>query len=319
VNLAAGAGPSCSSRHRPPRALSVSFALRRFGNVASLYTRDSAWVCSSRCEPAPLARSNNTPRTAMRPSVHARVPRTLHRRARAPSPGETVWPSTRRLYGLDFVDSGMSALCVVGGGRRSPRFHRWHSSAGSSPRKNIRCRHASMRICVLTRPACRSGQSRPRIGSPGSICPDVRVHANSDKPAAVDALAYTQGNDIHLARGQETLVPHEGWHAVSAAAGTRKSRHCRDERVSINDDAALEHEADVMGVEPPVSRAERPAAQFLPGVTPTAITARRRLLCSGKRSGVKDRDCAGRAQCRSSRKARSGEEVQAGGGKSASI
>ena len=32
---------------------------------------------------------------------------------------------------------------------------------------------------------------------------DVRVHYNSSKPATVQALAYTQGTDIHVAPGQE--------------------------------------------------------------------------------------------------------------------
>ncbi len=31
---------------------------------------------------------------------------------------------------------------------------------------------------------------------------DVRVHANSDKPAQLNALAYAQGSDIHLGPGQ---------------------------------------------------------------------------------------------------------------------
>jgi hypothetical protein len=32
---------------------------------------------------------------------------------------------------------------------------------------------------------------------------DVRVHRNSDKPAQLNALAYAQGDDIHLGPGQE--------------------------------------------------------------------------------------------------------------------
>ena len=43
---------------------------------------------------------------------------------------------------------------------------------------------------------------------------DVRMHYNSDKPAAVQALAYTQGTDIHVAPGQEQHLPHEVWHVA---------------------------------------------------------------------------------------------------------
>ena len=43
---------------------------------------------------------------------------------------------------------------------------------------------------------------------------DVRVHYNSDKPATVQALAYTQGTDIHVAPGQEQHLPHEVWHVA---------------------------------------------------------------------------------------------------------
>lgn len=43
---------------------------------------------------------------------------------------------------------------------------------------------------------------------------DVRVHYNSDKPATVQALAYTQGTDIHVAPGQEQHLPHETWHVA---------------------------------------------------------------------------------------------------------
>lgn len=43
---------------------------------------------------------------------------------------------------------------------------------------------------------------------------DVRVHYNSDKPATVQALAYTQGTYIHAAPVQERHLPHEAWHVA---------------------------------------------------------------------------------------------------------
>ena len=38
---------------------------------------------------------------------------------------------------------------------------------------------------------------------------DVKVHRNSDKPSQLQAHAYAQGTDIHLASGQEKHLPHE--------------------------------------------------------------------------------------------------------------
>jgi hypothetical protein len=53
----------------------------------------------------------------------------------------------------------------------------------------------------------------------GANLNDVRVHYNSAKPAQHNALAYTQGNDIHVAPGQQQLVPHEVWHVVQQREG----------------------------------------------------------------------------------------------------
>lgn len=74
----------------------------------------------------------------------------------------------------------------------------------------------------------------------------VRVHHDSPKPAQLNALAYAQGQDIHLGPGQEQHLPHEGWHAVQQMQGRVKPT-MKAEGVSINDDAGLEHEADMMG------------------------------------------------------------------------
>ena len=75
---------------------------------------------------------------------------------------------------------------------------------------------------------------------------DVRVHYNSSKPATVQALAYTQGTDIHVAPGQEKHLPHEAWHVAQQMAG-RVSPTTNVNGMPVNDNAGLEHEADVMG------------------------------------------------------------------------
>jgi hypothetical protein len=48
---------------------------------------------------------------------------------------------------------------------------------------------------------------------------DVKVHYNSDKPAQLNALAYAQGTDIHVASGQDRHLPHEAWHVVQQKQG----------------------------------------------------------------------------------------------------
>lgn len=75
---------------------------------------------------------------------------------------------------------------------------------------------------------------------------DVRVHYGSSKPAAVQAYAYTQGTDIYVAPGQERHLPHEAWHVAQQMAG-RVAPTTEINGMPVNDNAALEHEADVMG------------------------------------------------------------------------
>jgi len=74
----------------------------------------------------------------------------------------------------------------------------------------------------------------------------VRVHYNSPQPATLQAHAYTQGNDIHLAPGQEKHLPHETWHVVQQSQG-RVRATLQLKGTHINDDTSLESEADVMG------------------------------------------------------------------------
>lgn len=75
---------------------------------------------------------------------------------------------------------------------------------------------------------------------------DVRVHSNSSQPAQLNALAFAQGNDIHLAPGQERHLPHEAWHVVQQRQG-RVAPTIEVGGVPVNDDHSLEAEADRMG------------------------------------------------------------------------
>ncbi|MFZ1025391.1 MAG: DUF4157 domain-containing protein [Limnoraphis robusta] len=74
---------------------------------------------------------------------------------------------------------------------------------------------------------------------------NVRVHYNSSKPAQLQALAYAQGTEIHVAPGQEKHLPHEAWHVVQQMQGRVKPT-MQMKGVQINDDGGLEKEAEVM-------------------------------------------------------------------------
>lgn len=74
----------------------------------------------------------------------------------------------------------------------------------------------------------------------------VKVHHNSDKPAAVQAHAYAQGSDIHLASGQEKHLPHELGHVVQQAQG-RVQPTTSVGGMQVNDNPGLESEATAMG------------------------------------------------------------------------
>lgn len=91
------------------------------------------------------------------------------------------------------------------------------------------------------------GQLKAGIESLSGIdMSDVRVHANSNKPAHLNALAYAQGNEIHLGPGQERHLAHEAWHVVQQKQGqVRATTQIKGQEV--NDDLRLEMEADRMG------------------------------------------------------------------------
>ena len=76
---------------------------------------------------------------------------------------------------------------------------------------------------------------------------DVKVHYNSAQPAQLQAHAYAQGTDIHVAPGQEQHLPHEAWHVVQQKQGRVKATRQMKGGVNVNDDDGLEKEADFMG------------------------------------------------------------------------
>ncbi|MFZ6721676.1 DUF4157 domain-containing protein [Undibacterium sp. Ji49W] len=81
----------------------------------------------------------------------------------------------------------------------------------------------------------------------GMAMDDVKVHYNSAQPAAMQAHAFAQGTDIHIAPGQEQHLPHEAWHVVQQKQGRVRPTFQMKSGTSINDDVGLESEADIMG------------------------------------------------------------------------
>ena len=103
----------------------------------------------------------------------------------------------------------------------------------------------------------------------------VRIH-HGRQAEAMGALACTQGSDIHFAPGQydphsqrgQALLGHELAHVVQQAQGrVRATRQAKG--AALNDDPALEREADLLGARAAQGAAlDRPAAA--PATAPTA-------------------------------------------------
>lgn len=112
---------------------------------------------------------------------------------------------------------------------------------------------------------------------------DVKVHYNSSKPAQLQALAYAQGTQIHLAPGQEKHLGHEAWHVVQQKQGRVQATKQLKGSVNINDDRGLEREADDMGAKAMqfnvsgesgfMMQAQQPASQSSIGVVQRVIGA----------------------------------------------
>lgn len=90
---------------------------------------------------------------------------------------------------------------------------------------------------------------------------DVRVRYGSAKPAELNALAYAQGSEIHVAPGQEQHLPHEAWHVVQQAQGRVQPTLQLEGGIPVNDDEGLEDEADIMGAKALGFGAERRGRQ----------------------------------------------------------
>ncbi len=80
----------------------------------------------------------------------------------------------------------------------------------------------------------------------GMAMDDVKVHYNSSEPAKLQAYAYTEGTNVHVASGQEKHLPHEAWHLVQQKQG-RVKPSVQLKGIDANIDFFLEKEANIMG------------------------------------------------------------------------
>lgn len=78
----------------------------------------------------------------------------------------------------------------------------------------------------------------------GESLGDVRVQYNSEKPAQLQALAYTQGSRIYIGPGQERHLRHELVHVIQQKQG-RVQATARVNGMAVNDEERLEREADL--------------------------------------------------------------------------
>ena len=72
---------------------------------------------------------------------------------------------------------------------------------------------------------------------------DVKVHYNSSRTAQLQALAYTQGNEVYIGPGQEKHLMHELGHVVQQKLGRVRANKTIN-GMPLNDEAGLEREAD---------------------------------------------------------------------------
>lgn len=86
------------------------------------------------------------------------------------------------------------------------------------------------------------GLQRRYEASTGLSFSDVNVHYNSPKPERFDALAYTQGSDVFIGKGQEHTLEHELAHVAQQKQG-RVGATGHENGTPVNDSPVLEQEA----------------------------------------------------------------------------
>jgi hypothetical protein len=122
---------------------------------------------------------------------------------------------------------------------------------------------------------------------------NVRLHRNSSKASEMGALAYTQGDEVHLAPGQfqpdtapgQQLLGHELTHVAQQRQG-RVRPTMQLKGVGINDDDSLEREADTIGMMAASANADNRSEARRDYAQPSSVGAsppvQRKLFINGK-------------------------------------
>jgi hypothetical protein len=84
---------------------------------------------------------------------------------------------------------------------------------------------------------------------------DVKIHTNSQQAEELNALAFSQGDDIHFAPGEfsaetekgRNLIGHEFAHIVQQRAGLVTPTFVAANGIAINNNSKLENDADIIG------------------------------------------------------------------------
>lgn len=222
--------------------------------------RRRAVVESARTVPASAARCQE-PRTSQRGQRSARPPQTR----RSEGPGATTLqrlealaaasPAVAQLQRLRALADGAASLVPPG---QTPLVAQRQTL--EEEEEPLQARFAlNGAAAAQAAPQASPADAAPnRTGLPdglksgleslsGLAMDQVRVHYNSSKPAELQAHAYAQGTEIHLAPGQDHHLPHEAWHLVQQAQGRVRPTLQLNGGVAVNDDPLLEREADQMG------------------------------------------------------------------------
>lgn len=110
--------------------------------------------------------------------------------------------------------------------------------------------------------------------SSGLSFADVRVHYNSDRPAKIGALAYTQGAQVYVAPRQERHLKHELGHVVQQMRGAVRPTGWIN-GLPVNTDPDLEYDADQCHTAPmrEAPNIRFPYAGYRAGLSSAAVPA----------------------------------------------
>lgn len=196
---------------------------------------------------------------------------------REENPGSTGLPNQLKsgIESLSAAQQRMEAIVDT-----SPRTSEIQLQSTSSQRPQAQPAGTQSASSNRSSPAGLPDDLKSGIESLSGISMDhVKVHYNSSQPKQLNAHAYAQGSDIHLAPGQERHLSHEAWHIVQQAQGRVRPTMQMNNGVQINNDESLEREADVIGAK--AARVKQGCALQAKSGAMSAIAVAQRIVIHG--------------------------------------